>query len=146
MTLGAVALGARIIERHFTLDKSLKGSDHACSLDQASFAEMVNLVRILEAGLGSPYKEVQVWPISKPNLAVNSNPQPFEQESSAITTRPRYRPSFQSFEREINMLSMDQWYGLLLKNLNPTISERSIIGDLPYVCSPVANLINNLHS
>ena len=60
MTLGAVALGARIIERHFTLDKSLKGSDHACSLDQASFAEMVNLVRILEAGLGSPYKEVQV--------------------------------------------------------------------------------------
>ena len=60
MTLGAVALGARIIERHFTLDKSLKGSDHACSLDQASFVEMVNSVRILEAGLGSPYKEVQV--------------------------------------------------------------------------------------
>lgn len=33
VTLASVALGANVVERHFTLDKSQKGSDHACSLD-----------------------------------------------------------------------------------------------------------------
>ena len=33
ITLAAVALGANVIERHITLDKTLKGNDHACSLD-----------------------------------------------------------------------------------------------------------------
>lgn len=33
ITLAAAALGAHVIERHITLDKSWKGNDHACSLD-----------------------------------------------------------------------------------------------------------------
>ena len=37
ISLAAAALGANVIERHFTLDKSLKGNDHACSLDPAEF-------------------------------------------------------------------------------------------------------------
>lgn len=35
VTLAAVALGANVVERHVTLDKGLKGNDHACSLDPA---------------------------------------------------------------------------------------------------------------
>ena len=37
VSLAAAALGANVIERHFTLDKSLKGNDHACSLDPTQF-------------------------------------------------------------------------------------------------------------
>ena len=55
-TLGAVALGAKVIERHFTLDTSMKGSDHQCSLDPTSFADMVKSIRTLEAALGKPEK------------------------------------------------------------------------------------------
>ena len=51
-TLAAVALGARVIERHVTLDKEMKGTDHQCSLDLAEFKEMVEAVRTIEAALG----------------------------------------------------------------------------------------------
>ena len=55
-TLGAVALGARIVERHFTLDKGQRGSDHKCSLDFSEFRQMVAAIRTLEVALGSPDK------------------------------------------------------------------------------------------
>lgn len=50
---GAVAVGARILEKHFTLDRSLRGPDHHVSLDPDAFAEMVRGVRSIEAALGS---------------------------------------------------------------------------------------------
>ena len=46
--LGAVALGAKIIEKHFTLDKSLKGTDHKCSLTPLEFKQMVSNIRDFE--------------------------------------------------------------------------------------------------
>lgn len=55
-TLGAVALGARVVERHITLDKSMKGSDHKCSLDLKEFGEMVQLIRTMENALGGTKK------------------------------------------------------------------------------------------
>ncbi|XP_003746203.1 sialic acid synthase [Galendromus occidentalis] len=55
-TLGAVAKGAKIIERHFTLDKSLKGSDHKCSLDPVEMRTMIEQIRVLEKCLGSSAK------------------------------------------------------------------------------------------
>ena len=55
-TLGAVAKGVKVIERHFTLDKSLKGSDHKCSLDPEEFEEMVRSIRTMEVALGNPRK------------------------------------------------------------------------------------------
>jgi sialic acid synthase len=52
----AYALGARVIEKHFTLDQGLRGSDHHFSLDPAQLAEMVaNLHRTRQA-IGSPFK------------------------------------------------------------------------------------------
>ena len=48
-----------MIERHITLDKSLKGSDHACSLEPQELREMVEAVRCVEAALGSPLKAFQ---------------------------------------------------------------------------------------
>lgn len=53
----AVALGASVIEKHFTLDKSLPGPDQACSADPAEFAELVKNIREAEAVLGSALKQ-----------------------------------------------------------------------------------------
>ncbi len=51
-TLVAVALGARVVERHFTLDTSMPGPDHATvSLDPIEFAEMVRQIRRVEAAV-----------------------------------------------------------------------------------------------
>lgn len=46
-----------MIERHLTLDKRLKGSDHICSLEPEEFRQMVNDIRQVELALGSPKKQ-----------------------------------------------------------------------------------------
>jgi len=50
--IAAVSLGAKVIEKHFILDKSIGGADAAFSLDKAEFTEMVNAVRDTEKMLG----------------------------------------------------------------------------------------------
>jgi sialic acid synthase SpsE len=52
----AVALGARVIEKHFTLDKTMSGPDHAASLDLDELGRLVEQIRAVEACLGSPIK------------------------------------------------------------------------------------------
>jgi sialic acid synthase SpsE len=56
--LGAVALGARAIEKHFTDDKNREGPDHIFSMNPIEWREMVNRTRELEAALGSVDKFV----------------------------------------------------------------------------------------
>ncbi len=56
--LGAVALGARVIEKHFTDDPTRPGPDHKFSMTQASWRDMVDRTRELEAALGSSEKFV----------------------------------------------------------------------------------------
>lgn len=55
-TLAAVALGAQLIEKHVTLDRSLPGPDHAASLEPAELAALVRGVREVEAMLGDGVK------------------------------------------------------------------------------------------
>jgi len=57
--LGAVALGARIIEKHFTDDTARVGPDHAFSMNPASWREMVERTRELENSLGTGIKKVE---------------------------------------------------------------------------------------
>lgn len=56
--LGAVTLGARVVEKHFTDDCTRKGPDHPFSMNPASWREMVERTRELEAALGSDEKHV----------------------------------------------------------------------------------------
>ena len=58
MSLAAVALGARVIEKHFTLDRRLPGPDHEASLEPATFSQMVRAIRNVEIALGSSSKMV----------------------------------------------------------------------------------------
>lgn len=57
--LGAVALGARVIEKHFTDDTSREGPDHPFSMDPTTWREMVERTRELEWALGDGQKEIQ---------------------------------------------------------------------------------------
>lgn len=56
--LGAVALGARVIERHFTDDNARTGPDHPFAMNPTTWAHMVEETRQLERALGSPDKFV----------------------------------------------------------------------------------------
>lgn len=65
----AVALGARVIEKHFTLDKSLPGPDHSCSLNSEEFSELIKGIRATEKSLGLGVKTPSVSEIeNKPGM------------------------------------------------------------------------------
>jgi sialic acid synthase SpsE len=57
--VGSVAMGAKVIEKHFTLDKSLPGPDHMASCSPTEFSDLVRSVRRLEEMLGKPHKNCQ---------------------------------------------------------------------------------------
>jgi N-acetylneuraminate synthase len=52
VTLGAVALGACLVERHFTLDRTMEGPDHAASLEFKEFQQLISGIREIEKALG----------------------------------------------------------------------------------------------
>lgn len=56
--IAAAALGAVVIEKHFTLDKSMEGPDHKASLEPGELAAMVRAVRNVEQALGDGKKHV----------------------------------------------------------------------------------------
>ena len=55
--VAAAALGALLIEKHFTLDKTMEGPDHKASLEPEELASMVKAIRNVESALGSGVKE-----------------------------------------------------------------------------------------
>jgi N,N'-diacetyllegionaminate synthase len=56
ISIAAAALGAEVIEKHFTLDRSLPGPDHAASLEPAELRQMVAAIRHVEVALGTGIK------------------------------------------------------------------------------------------
>jgi len=58
-SISAVALGARVIEKHLTLDVNLPGPDHSASLEPREFRAMVDSIRAVEASLGNRVKATQ---------------------------------------------------------------------------------------
>jgi N,N'-diacetyllegionaminate synthase len=56
VALAAAALGASIIEKHFTLDRALPGPDHKASIEPAELRDLVRSVRIVESALGDGKK------------------------------------------------------------------------------------------
>lgn len=67
-SLAAVALGATVIEKHFTLDKSLPGPDHKASIEPHELSSLVNGIRNIEKALGSGIKAPT--PSEIPNIEI----------------------------------------------------------------------------
>ena len=55
-SLAAVAMGARVIEKHFTLNRNLDGPDHLASIEPIELKEMIRSIRNISTALGSPIK------------------------------------------------------------------------------------------
>jgi N,N'-diacetyllegionaminate synthase len=68
IAVAAVALGAEVIEKHFTLDRLLPGPDHAASLEPGELQQMVTAIRHVEAALGNGRKIPA--PCEVPNISV----------------------------------------------------------------------------
>lgn len=73
VAIAAVALGASVIEKHFTLDRQLPGPDHKASLEPAELRQMVSSIRNIEAALGDGVKrpsesEMRNRPIARKSI------------------------------------------------------------------------------
>jgi len=70
--IAAVALGATIIEKHFTLDKTMQGPDHKASLEPHELKAMVSAIRNIELALGSGIKKPSKSEIPNKSIARKS--------------------------------------------------------------------------
>lgn len=70
--IAAVALGATIIEKHFTLDKTMEGPDHKASLEPQELIAMTTAIRNIEMALGSGEKKVTSSEINNKSVARKS--------------------------------------------------------------------------
>ena len=68
VAVAAVAMGATVIEKHFTLDRNLSGPDHKASLEPAELKAMVSAIRNIEIALGDDVK--QITPSEAKNILV----------------------------------------------------------------------------
>jgi N,N'-diacetyllegionaminate synthase len=71
--IAAVALGATVIEKHFTLDRTLPGPDHQASLEPNELLAMVRAIRNIELALGNPLKrpspsEIKNRPVGRKSI------------------------------------------------------------------------------
>lgn len=66
--VAAVAMGATVIEKHFTLDKTMEGPDHKASLEPDELKAMVKAIRNIELALGSTIKKTSAS--EKPNIEI----------------------------------------------------------------------------
>lgn len=103
--IAAVARGATVIEKHFTLDRSMEGPDHAASLEPGELNFMVEAIRVVESALGSPLKGPS--PDEVPNRRIARR--------SIVAARPIARGEIIAFEaltakRPADTLSpMESW-------------------------------------
>lgn len=70
--VAAVACGARVIEKHFTLDRTLEGPDHKVSLEPSELKYMVSAIRTIELALGSAHKTPQPIELQNRDVARKS--------------------------------------------------------------------------
>ncbi|OQW67647.1 MAG: N-acetylneuraminate synthase [Nitrospira sp. ST-bin5] len=92
--IAAVALGASVIEKHFTLDRSLPGPDHRASLEPGELKAMISAIRNIESALGDGVKrpsgsEAKNIPIARKSLVASRHIQIGERFSANNVTAKR---------------------------------------------------------
>ena len=108
--IAAVALGAKIIEKHFTLDKRMLGPDHVASLEPNEFKQMVTSIRNIEVSLGSSIKkpsnsEKKNIKISRRSIVAKIN----------ITKGEKFSPKNITLKRPGSGLSPIKWFKVIGK-------------------------------
>lgn len=72
VALASVAMGAKVLEKHFTLDRTLDGPDHRCSLEPGELLALVRGIREIEAAFGDGIKRAQAAEIGVAQVARRS--------------------------------------------------------------------------
>ena len=78
LPIAAVALGACVVEKHFTLDKTLEGPDHKASLNPEEFKAMVDAIRNVEVAMGDGVRkfsenELEIKKVARKSIVLNQD-------------------------------------------------------------------------
>lgn len=112
----SVALGATVVEKHFTLDKTFPGPDHKASSDCLEFSELVDSIRAAEIALGVPSKlcqaeEAEMAAVSRKSIVLSKNVK--KGEKITVEDIALKRPGTGLYAREIeNILNKKLRYDL----------------------------------
>lgn len=120
--VAAVALGACIIEKHFTLDKNMVGPDHKSSLEPKEFEYMVKCIRNIEKSMGNGIKEASI--IEKPNIDIARKSIVAVKQ---ITKGEVFTKENISIKRPGNGISPMRWYEILGKVSSKNYKEDELI-------------------
>lgn len=120
--VAAVACGACVIEKHFTLDKSMEGPDHKASLDPSELKAMVTAIRNVEDALGTSDK--------KPTQSESSNKS--VARKSIVASKPIQKGELFTednitVKRPGNGISPMLWYSVIGQTANKDYSEDELI-------------------
>ena len=106
--IAAVALGATVIEKHFTLDRNLPGPDHSASLEPVELASMVRAIRNIELALGDGVKSPRPSELKNINVIRKSIV-----ASRTIQTGDKFSEDNITVKRPGDGLSPMQWDDLI---------------------------------
>lgn len=120
--IAAVALGAKIIEKHFTLDKSMSGPDHVASLNPIELENMIKSIRNIEIALGSKDKFVTESELKNKNIARKSIVASREIKLGEVYTEDNL-----TVKRPGNGISPMRWDEIIGKVANKNYEEDEMI-------------------
>lgn len=125
--IAAAALGAVVIEKHFTLNKTMEGPDHCASLEPDELKQMVSAIRHVEAGLGDGRK--------KRTLSEEKNCAAARKSIVAkkyILQGERFTEENITVKRPGNGISPMKWYDILGKRASVDYAEDELINEDVY--------------
>jgi N-acetylneuraminate synthase/N,N'-diacetyllegionaminate synthase len=125
ISVSAVAMGAAVIEKHFTMDRSMSGPDHPFAIEPRELKEMVRQIREVESALGNGFKrgpspeETEAYGLARRSVhAVLEIPKGTKiTEDMLIRKRPGYgiRPKYLNWiigRRAARDITADSWITL----------------------------------
>jgi N,N'-diacetyllegionaminate synthase len=120
--VAAVALGAAVIEKHFTLDKTMEGPDHKASLEPGELKAMVTAIRNIEQALGDGQKHVSASEAKNIEIARKSIV-----AACAIRKGETYTEQNLTVKRPGNGISPMRWEEVIGKTANRDYQEEEMI-------------------
>ena len=122
ITIAAVAIGARIIEKHFTIDKSMPGPDHSSSLDPKELLDLIRKIRNIESALGDGIKQPQPSELNTREVARKSIVAARDLTSGEVITRDSV-----SLKRPGTGLSAHEFRYIMGREIKANIKKDEII-------------------
>lgn len=120
--IAAVARGAEVIEKHFTISKMLPGPDHRASLEPEELTEMVNAIRVIEQSFGNEFKKPTAVEETNKNAARKSLV-----AAKQIKAGEVFSVDNLTVKRPGNGMAPSQYWSLLGKRASKSYEEDGLI-------------------